>query len=292
LSLFVSINANAKIKVVTTTTDLESIVKTVGGDYVETLSIAKGTQDPHQLEAKPSYMVKMRDADLVVAQGLELEDAWLVPLINGSRNPKIKMSGGNYLGLGSKLDPIEIPKGDVSRAEGDVHPGGNPHFQLDPIRLGTSAQLIANKLSELDIAHKNIYEENAQSFQKKMNDRCQLWQSRIKKTGIKEIISYHKDISYLCERFNLKCDLQLEPKPGIPPSANHIFYVINEIKKRDIKLVLIENYFDMSISEKLTSAIPGLRVVKVPISVGGEPAIKNNFDLFERIVSSFEQGNK
>jgi zinc/manganese transport system substrate-binding protein len=281
-------NIYASLKIVTTTTDMESVVKKVGAEKVNVLAIARGTQDPHQLEAKPSFMVKMQDADLVIAQGIELEDAWLIPLINGSRNLKIKMSGSNYLDLGIQIDPIEKPKGEVSRAEGDVHPGGNPHFQLDPIRLGKAALIIAKKLGELDQINKSFYEKNAEDFQREMNESTIKWQAVIASSGIKEVVSFHRDISYFCNRFNIKCELQLEPKPGIPPSASHLLKVINQIKERGIKLVLIENYFDASVGDKLKAEIPSLKIVTIPVSVGGEPNIKNNHDLFERIVSVFK----
>jgi zinc/manganese transport system substrate-binding protein len=288
LVAFFSLQAQAKLTVGATTQDVEAIVKAVGNDQVETFSVAKGTQDPHQIEAKPSFMVKFRGADLIVSQGLELETAWLVPLIQGSRNSSIAIGTKGFLELGVSLDPIEVAKGNVSRGEGDVHPNGNPHFQLDPIRLGKSAILIAERMGELDGSHKDIFRSNADAFQKRMEEKAKSWKSRIEKTGVKEFVSYHKSFSYFADRFGLRNTLHLEPKPGIPPTASHIIQVIEEMKARHVKVVLIENFFDDSVKGKLEKEIPGVRVIKVPVYVGGEDSIKTNEELIERIVTTLE----
>ena len=286
--LITSSFATAKIHVATTTPDLAAIVREVGQNEVDVFSIAKGTQDPHQIEAKPSFMVRLRSADIVFEQGLELETAWIIPLIQGARNPKLLAKDG-LVELASDLEPIEIPKANTSRAEGDVHPGGNPHFQLDPIRLGKAALIIANHLSEIDPSQKDLFLKNAQTFQKTMQDKTKLWQVRIKKTGIKEIVTYHKSLSYFCDRFEIQCDIQLEPKPGIPPTASHLISVIEQMKKRKLNLVLIENLYDDSVAAKLKQALPQVVVIKVPVYVGGEPEIVTNEQLLEKLVQSLEQ---
>jgi len=285
---FFGASAQAKLTVGATTQDMEALAKAVGGDQVETFAVAKGTQDPHQIEAKPSFMVKFRDANLIVAQGLELETAWLTPLIQGSRNPNIALGTKGVLELGYSLSPIEVAKGAVSRAEGDVHPNGNPHFQVDPIRLGKAAGLLADRLSELDPDHKDLYKANADAYAKKMEAKTKEWQARINKTGIKEFASYHKTFSYFADRFGLRNTLNLEPKPGIPPTASHIIDVINEMKARKVKAVLIENFFDDSVRGKLEKEIPGVKVVKVPVYVGGDPSIKTSEDLIENLVKTLE----
>lgn len=283
--------AFAKIQVAATTTDLAAVVKEVGQNQVDVFAIAKGTQDPHQIEAKPSFMVKLRSTDLVVAHGLELETAWIDPLIQGARNPKLAAKGG-VLELAGELDPIEIPKGNISRAEGDVHPGGNPHFQLDPIRLGKAAVIIAGKLSELDPSQKEFFNKNADQFQKQMEAKTKEWQARIAKTGVKEFVTYHKNFAYFCARFGLECQLQLEPKPGIPPTASHLMSVIDQMKKRKVKIVLIENLYDDSVGAKIKADIPNAHIERVPVSVEGEPGITTNQQLIERIVKSIEEGSK
>ncbi len=283
--------AFSKIQIATTTADLAAIVRKVGQNEVEVFSIAKGSQDPHQIEAKPSFMVKLRSVDLVFAQGLELEAAWITPLIQGSRNSKLNTKNGLFE-LAGNLDPIDIPKGQVSRAEGDVHPGGNPHFQLDPVRIGRAAMLIANKLGELDPTHKSQFDKNAANFQDEMAKKAIAWQARIKSTGVSEIVTYHKTFAYFCERFNIKCNIQLEPKPGIPPTASHILSVLEQIKKRKIGLVLIENIYEDSVGQKLRADIPNLKIRTVPVSVEGEKGIDTNEDLIEKIVKSIEEKDR
>jgi zinc/manganese transport system substrate-binding protein len=287
---FVFSSAFAKLQIATTTTDLAALVKEVGKNQVEVFAIAKGTQDPHQIEAKPSFMVKLRSTDLVIAQGLELESAWIDPLIQGSRNAKLTAKGGVFEVAG-ELDPIEIPKGNVSRAEGDVHPGGNPHFQLDPVRLGKAAILIAAKLSELDPSQKDFFTKNAQEFQKYMEEKNKDWQARIKKTNIGEVVTYHKTFSYFCARFGIQCQVQLEPKPGIPPTASHIMDVLEQMKKRKIHAVLIENLYDDSVGSKIKQSIPNAFVTRVPVSVEGEPGITTNEQLIEKLVKTLEEAS-
>lgn len=278
----------APLKIVTTTTDLKVLVESVGKSRVEVTAIAKGFQDPHEIEAKPSFMVLLRKADQVFAQGLDLERAWLEPLVNGARNPKIKMGVLSVLELGPLLEPIEIAKGEVSRSQGDVHPGGNPHFQLDPIRMGKAAELIAQRLSQLDPAGSSIYLSQGAALKKELEQRVRGWQRRLNATGIKEIVTYHKTLAYFCARFEIRCEVQLEPKPGIPPTADHLIKVIDIIKQRNIKTVFIENYFDAAIGEKIKAQIPGLKIFKVPVAVAGEDGINNSFHLIERLVKAIE----
>jgi zinc/manganese transport system substrate-binding protein len=280
--------AEAKLKVVSTTPDLDALVQVVGGSEVESSAIAKGTQDEHQIEAKPSFMVRLRDANLVLAQGLELESAWLGPLVQGARNPKIKEGTKGFYELGPELEPLEVPKGGVSRAEGDVHPGGNPHFQLDPIRMGKAAVLIAERLGELDAANKAKYLENAKALQSKLEAKTKDWKARIEKSGVKELVTYHKSFTYFLDRFGLKAAAQLEPKPGIPPTASHVMEVIGVMKEKNLRLVLIENYFDASVGEKIKQSVPKAMIERVPVAVGGEPAIRSTEDLIERLVKTVE----
>lgn len=278
--------AFAKLQVAASTPDLAALVKEVGKNEVEVFAIAKGTQDPHQIEAKPSFMVKLRNTELVVLHGLELESAWITPLIQGSRNSKL-LEKNSVLELASELKPLDIPKAPLTRADGDVHPGGNPHFQLDPIRLGQAAVLIAKRMGDLHSAQKEFYLKNAEAFNKQMVEKNQEWLARLKKTALTEIVTYHKTFTYFCERFEIRCTLQLEPKPGIPPTAGHILSVIDQMKNRNLRLVLIENLYDDSAKSKLEQAVAA-RVVKAPVYVGGEPEITTNEQLIERIVKIIE----
>lgn len=280
--------AEAKLNVVTTIPDLAVVVSEIGGGNVSVQSISKGTQDPHFIEAKPSYMVKVSRADLVVSLGLELEIGWLPPILNGARNPRVMPGTQGYLELGPYINPIEVPSEKVTRAEGDVHPFGNPHFNLDPIRMGTVAVKIAERLGELDPDHAASYSDNAQKFKLRMEEKTKSWQARINKTGIAKVITYHKTLNYFFDRFGIKNPINLEPKPGIPPTAQHILEVVKVAKAQKIKLIMIENFYDTSFADKLISQVPGLRVVIIPVEVGGDPAIKSLDDLYENLVSVIE----
>lgn len=291
LFLLVGSAAQAGLRVAATTSDMAALTREVGQNLVEVTALAKGTQDPHMVEAKPSLMIKLRDVDLVISQGLELETAWLDPLIRGARNPKLA-EASRLLELGPSVNPIEVPTKAVTRADGDIHAGGNPHFQLDPIRLGEAGVVIAAKLGELDGVNKAQYMKNAQAFQKRMAEKTADWQARLKKTGLTEVVTYHKILSYFCDRFQVRCHVQLEPKPGVPPTAAHLLSVIRQIKERQIKLVAIENLYDDAAGEKLKQALPGLKVARVAVSVEGEPDLKTNEQVIESLVRVFEGAAK
>jgi zinc/manganese transport system substrate-binding protein len=280
--------AQAQLSVLTTTTDLGYIVKQVGGDQVKVVSIAKGTQDPHYIEAKPSYMLKASRADLIVAVGLDLEIGYLPPIIRGARNPKIHPGAQGYLEVGPSIDPIEIPAGKISRAEGDVHPYGNPHFTLDPIRDGKAALVIADRLGQLDPSNADKYQSQAKAFQKRMEDKTKEWAARIKKSGVKKIVTYHKTLDYFFDRFNLQNPMQIEPKPGVPPTTAHTLELINTIRQQHIPVVLIENFYDSSIAKRLKQEVAGLRVVTVPVAVDGASGVDSTEALMDKLVSAIE----
>lgn len=278
----------AKLNVVATTADIAALVKVVAGDTVNLSQIAKGSQDPHYIEAKPSYMVKMRDADLLVSNGLSLEIGWLPTLIKGARNPKISAKAQGHLELGYLISAIGKPSESITRAMGDIHPEGNPHFTLDPLRLSELAVKIADKLSELDGANKSIYAANAKLFQESVSKKMADWTLRIQKTEIKELVTYHPSLNYFLDRFGLKAPVYLESKPGVPPSAQHVLSVINMMKKQNIKLILVDSFFDTKIAERIIKDVPGAKVMSVGISVGSQPGLIKLDDVTEQLVKAIE----
>lgn len=280
--------AQAKLNVVATIPDLAAVAREVGGSDISVESIAKGTQDPHFIEAKPSFMVKVSKADLLVAVGLELEVGWLPSLIQGARNPRVKAGEKGYLEIGPSIDPLEVPQGKISRADGDVHPDGNPHFYLDPIRLGKTAELIAARLGELDGAHAADFSKRAKAFADRLKAKTAEWQARVRKSGVKKIVTYHKTLTYFFDRFGLENPAILEPKPGVPPTSAHIIEVIQLMKAQKVPLILVENFFDASVTKKITGEVPGSRAASVAVDVEGEDGIKTNEDLLERIVKAIE----
>lgn len=284
--------ATTALEVVTTTTDMAALAREVGGNLVNVSSIAKGTQDPHKIAAKPSFMVRLRNVDLVVAQGLDLETAWIEPLIRGARNPKIVVGSRGYIELGDKLEPIEIPPANVSRSEGDVHAGGNPHFQLDPIRMGKAAVLLAERMGELDPANITTYKSNAEKLQKRLQEKDKEWKMRLQKSAIKEVVTFHKGLSYFLQRYGIAHTLQLEPRPGVPPSASHLLNVLAAMKERNVRIILTEVYNDPKAGEKIAAQLPGAKALVLPTSVESLPDIKTNEELIERVVKTLEDSSK
>jgi zinc/manganese transport system substrate-binding protein len=279
----------AKLNILTTTSDLAALAVEVGGDAVTVESIGKGTQDQHFIEAKPSFMLKASKADLILAIGLELEVGWLPSILRGARNPKILPSSDGYLEVGPTVALLEKPEGSISRAMGDVHPDGNPHVVLDPIRMSEVALVVAKRMKLLDPVNGDSYILRADAFKKRMNEKTKLWKDRVKKSGLQEVVTYHKTLSYFLNRFEIKNEIILEPKPGIPPTAAHLIEVVNQVINKKIPLILIENYFDLTAGQRVASEVKGLRVESVPVAVGGLSEIKTLDDLYESIVKIIEK---
>ena len=284
-------NALAQLNVMTTLSDLDAIVREIGGDDVSSSSFCKGTQDPHYIEPKPSYMIKASKADLVVSIGLGLEVGWLPSIIQGARNPKIVPGNPGFLEVGPLLDPLEVPSGKVTRAEGDVHPEGNPHVTLDPIRAGTIAIAIAERMAELDPPHGAKFRAQGAALQQRLAEKTKLWQARIVKSGITKVITFHKTLTYFFDRFQLKNPAILEPLPGVPPTARHTLEVIAKAQSEKVQLILVENFFDPTVADRVAKDVPGLRVVSVPVNVGGDDAIHTLDDLYENLVHAVEGGS-
>ncbi len=283
----VSSGAHAKLNVVTTIPDLRFIADQVGKEYISVESIAKGTQDPHAIEAKPSFMVKVSRADLVVAIGLDLEMGWLPSIILGSRNPKIKSGSSGYLEVGALVQPLEVMHGEVTRADGDVHPAGNPHVTLDPLRAGQVAIFLAQRLGELDPTHASLFKQNAEKFKADLEVKTKIWKARIEKSGVKAVVTYHKTFTYFLDRFKIENPAILEPKPGIPPTSGHILKVIEIIRDQKVPVVLIENYFDPTVTQKISQSVK-VRSAVVPVSVDGASGMNSLFDVYENLVRQIE----
>lgn len=281
-------SAEARLNVVATTSDIGALAKEVAGDDASVVAIAKGSQDPHFIEAKPSYMVKLRDADLLISNGLSLEIGWLPSLIRGARNPKVNPGSAGHLDLGSLIEPLERPTGSITRAMGDVHPDGNPHFTLDLERDADLAQKIADRMGQLDPAHKDGYVTRAKAFKTRIESKMKDWKARIEKIGIKKVITYHPSLNYFLNRFGIQSPLNLELKPGVPPSAQHILDVIAVTKTEKIKLILVDNFFDTKIADRVAKESPGTRVVSVGIAVESAPNLKTLDDVTEQLVKAFE----
>jgi zinc/manganese transport system substrate-binding protein len=272
--------AAGKLKIVTATTDLASLAQEVGGDHIEVESIARGYQDPHFVEAKPSFLLKLRQADLLIVVGLELEIGWLPPLINQSGNPRIQPNSAGYLDASQFAEILEKPTGIVTRAMGDVHPFGNPHYWLDPENGRRVAQGIANKLASMQPGEAAYFNSRFADFSKRLTDAEKKWDAEMQPYHGRRVITYHRSWPNFLKHFGLVSVGEVEPRPGIPPTPSHTLELINMMKRDNVKIILVEPYFDLKTPNAIARET-GAQVVVMPPSVGGEKEITDYFKLFD-----------
>jgi ABC-type Zn uptake system ZnuABC Zn-binding protein ZnuA len=269
-----------KLSVMTSLSDLASLATTIGGDRVEADSLAKGYQDPHFVEAKPTFILKLSRADLLIVAGLELEIGYLPPLIDNSRNAKIRPGAPGYLDASVGCDVLDRPTGQVTRAMGDVHPYGNPHYWLEPSNGRVIARAIAAKLTELDPGGKATFEKNLADFEAKLKEAEARWTQRMAPYAGTKVVTYHNSWPNFAKYFKLDVVGFLEPKPGIPPTPQHNLEIVNLMQKEKVPAILMEVYFDRKTPDFIASKT-GAKVVVLTPSVGGEPAAKDYISLFD-----------
>jgi len=269
-----------KINIITTTEDLAAIVREIGGDKVQVDALAKGYQDPHFVDAKPSFLLKLRRADLLIAIGLQLEIGWLPPLVTNCGNPKIQPGAAGYLEAGQFAEILEIPSGQITRAMGDVHPQGNPHFWLDPQNGLRVAKGLRDKFSAMSSADAAYFAQRYDSFSQRLAEAEKGWDEKMKQYRGAKIVTYHNSWPNLIRRFGLNVVGYVEPRPGIPPSPGHLVDLIGEMKRQNVKLILVEPYFDLKTPESVGRQT-GAQVVVLMPSVGGEKDVTDYFKLFD-----------
>lgn len=277
--------AFADLRVATSLTDLASVAESVGGRHVTVMSLCKGYEDPHFVPAKPSLMKAIQNADVFVSVGLELDGGWLPLVLPGSRNPKIQPGTPGFVDASEGIDVLEKPTGTVSRAEGDVHPLGNPHYYMDPKNLEIVAGHLAEVFSSLDPANAADYSSNAKVFDDRMEKALAGWTEELAPYKGAEIVTFHKNFIYFAERFGLKLFGNVEPKPGIPPSPRHIAELAEAMKQAGVRVVLYQPYYDADASRELAGKAGGV-AVEVPTEVGGTPEAKDVLSKFDVVVSS------
>ena len=237
--------AQGKLNVIATTEDLASITREVGGDRIVVESIARGYQDPHYVEAKPSFILKLQRADMLVAVGRELEIGWLPPLIQQSRNAKIHPGADGYIDASLQARILDLPQGQITRAMGDVHPIGNPHYWLDPENGKVIARTLAAKLSATRPNDKAYFDQRLADFTSRLTEAQKRWMSMMAPyKGIK-VVTYHRSYTNFADRFGLDVIGYVEPRPGIPPTPQHTLDLVNEMQRQNVKIVLVEPYFDL-----------------------------------------------
>jgi zinc/manganese transport system substrate-binding protein len=272
--------AEAKVRVVSSLQDFASIAAAIGGDRVDTMALAKGYQDPHFVDAKPSFVLQLSRADLLIVAGLELEIGYLPPLLDQSRNDKIHPGNPGYLDASIGCDILQRPTTQVTRAMGDVHPYGNPHYWTDPENGRVIARAIAAKLSQLDAGGAATYQKNLAAFETRLAAKEKEWDAKMAPYAGTKVVTFHDSWPNFAKHWKLQIMGHVEPKPGIPPSPTHTLEIINLIGAQKIPMILVEPYFDLK-TPKYIGEKTGAAVVTLYPSVGGTPAIKDYFALFD-----------
>lgn len=274
------LSAASKLKIVTATTDMAALAQEVGGDRVSVESIARGYQDPHFVEAKPSFLLKLRQADLLIGVGLQLEIGWLPPLITQCGNPRIQVGAAGYLDASQFAEILEIPTGAITRAMGDVHPLGNPHYWLDPENGRRIARGIQMKLAEMRPADAAYFDQQFQAFSQRVTDASKVWDQQMQAFHGRKVVTYHRSWPNFAKRFGVDVVGYVEPRPGIPPSPGHTVELIQMMKRENVKVILVEPYFDLKTPNAIARETGAQVVVLLP-SVGGEKEVTDYFKLFD-----------
>lgn len=278
----------APLKIITTTPDLADLARRVGGARVSVESLARGFQDPHHVEAKPSLVLKLRAADLFIQTGLDLEAGWAPLLLQGARRAVVQPGGAGFLDASVFIEPLEVPT-NVSRAGGDIHPGGNPHYLADPRNAVRVAEGIARKLAERDPAGAPEYKANARAFVGLLNQRLVQWEKQLAPLRGTPFVSYHRNLAYFADWAGLEPAGEIEPKPGIPPSPRHTAELIQRMKADKVGLVLTMPYFEKRAPESLARAT-GARVIVLALGPDAVPGASDYIAAVEHNVNEILRG--
>jgi len=280
LALPLGARAQGKLNVVATTEDLGALAREVGGDRVSVTALAKGYQDPHFVDPKPSFILAVSRADLLIVVGRELEIGWLPPLLTSSRNSKIQQGGNGYLDASLNVKILEIPTGQITRAMGDVHPLGNPHYWLEPGNGRRIAEAIRDKLSQIAPANASYFAQRYSDFDTRLAAGEKRWDAAMAPYKGTKIVTFHRSWPNFMERWGLDVVGYVEPKPGIPPTPQHTIEVIDEMKRQGAKLIIVEPYFDLKTPQAIANQVGGKVLVLAP-SVGGAKEATDYIQLFE-----------
>ena len=272
--------AQGKLNVVATTEDLGSLAREIGGDRVSVTSLARGYQDPHFVDPKPSFILAVSRADMLIVVGRELEIGWLPPLLTSSRNSKIQVGGPGYLDASLNVKILEIPTGQITRAMGDVHPLGNPHYWLEPGNGRRIAQAVRDKLSQLSPPNASYFAQRYGDFDTRLAAGEKRWDAAIAPYKGTKLVTFHRSWPNFMDRWGLDVMGYVEPKPGIPPTPQHTIEVIDEMKRQGAKLIIVEPYFDLKTPQAIANQVGGKVMVLAP-SVGGAKEVTDYTQLFE-----------
>jgi zinc/manganese transport system substrate-binding protein len=281
-------SASAQLRVVATTPDLASVAREIGGDRVNVVALAKPTEDPHYVDAKPSHIVTLNRADALIEGGAELELGWLPPLLENSRNSKISAGAPGRIVASEGVKMLEVPTS-FDRSKGDVHSLGNPHFMIDPVTVRIIARNIATHFAQIDPKNAATYNGNLARFNAKLDAKYADWQKQLAPYRGARIVTYHKDFVYLAQRFGLTIVDELEPKPGIAPSPAHLAQVIGKMKSSNAKVILVQPFQNRKTAETVARQT-GATVLDISQQPGAVPNTSTYFDLMDNIVKTLAGG--
>jgi zinc/manganese transport system substrate-binding protein len=284
LMLAIAPGASRKLRVVATTNDLKWAVEQIGGKNVEVVALMHPLQNPHTVQPRPSFIVQLNRADLLVRIGLDYEDPWLPPLVEESRNPKIRRGGVGDVDASIGIPLLEIPQGRVTREQGEVHIFGNPHYWLNPENMKIIARNIANGLRRIDPANADEYERNLKRLERLMDDLLDETLKLAAPLRGEKFVAYHATWSYLANRYGFRIIGHLEPKPGIPPSASHLADLIVRMRQEKVKVIIKEPFYENRIPNMVAQRT-GAKVVEICPTVGGEPDTETYPKLLRRILT-------
>jgi zinc/manganese transport system substrate-binding protein len=277
--------AQAKLNVVVTTPDLASIAREIGGDNLELTTLAKATEDPHFVDAKPSFIVKLNRADAVIEGGAELEIGWLPALLDQARNGKLAAGAPGRVACAQGMPLLEVPS-TLDRSKGDIHAAGNPHYLVDPVNARAVAQHIADAFCQLDAKSSDTYRANLKKFTDTIDAKLTVWQKQMAPYQGQQIVAYHNSWIYFARRFGLKIDLFLEPKPGVPPTPTHLAEVIMKMKEDKVHVIIVDPYLHRRTADSV-AAKTGATVVDVTQFPGGVKGTEGGYiPLMDYLVNS------
>lgn len=282
-----SIEDGGKIQVVTSIPDLADLTRRIGGDLVAVESLAKGMEDPHGVPIKPSFLPKLNRADVLVVMGLSNEHAWLNALVQTARNPNILPGNPGLIDCSSYITPKQIPP-TLSRREGDLHPQGNPHYNLDPLNTIPMAKAIAEGLARIYPAGEPTFAANFKQFEQHMTAQIQRWEKAARSLRGVKFVSYHQDTIYFAERFGLVETGHIEIRPGIEPTQHHLTQLVDIMKKQHVRLILREPHFGDRLPNWVAQQTGG-RVAKFLIMVGGNPGVTTYEKLIDFNLQSIQE---
>lgn len=256
LTLLLSAPALAALDVSATVPSLAAIAREVGGEHVNVRSLSLPTQDPHFVDARPSLALELSRTDLLLTVGVDLELGWLPNLLTGARNPKVQPGGRGYLDLSRHVKLLDVATAPMDRSQGDIHPGGNPHYLYDPRAAAEVARAIAARMAELDPKNAAAYTKRLEAFLATLEAKRSEWEKRLASVRGAPVVAYHQSLSYLADWLGLKVIAALEPKPGIPPSPAHLARVLSAARKAQVRFIVQEEYYPNATSKQIAQRIP------------------------------------